>query len=64
MSKIAIVGAGMMGTATSYPLSDNGHDIRLVGTHLDSEIIRSCQEKQYHPRLRRYLPIRSETLFY
>jgi len=56
MSKIAIVGAGMMGTATAYPLSDNGHDIRLVGTHLDSEIISSCLEREYHPRLRRDLP--------
>ena len=56
MANVAIVGAGMMGTATAYPLADNGHAVRLVGTHLDGEIIRSCKEKRYHPRLKRELP--------
>ncbi len=56
MSIIAIVGAGLMGTATAYPLSDNGHTVRLVGTHLDDEIIKSCLETGYHPRLKRQLP--------
>ena len=56
MATIAIVGAGMMGTATAYPLADNGHTVRLVGTHLDGEIVRSCQEKRVHPRLGRELP--------
>ena len=52
MEKItaAIVGAGVMGTATAWPLSDNGHEIRLVGTHLDHDIIQSCKEKNFHPR--------------
>lgn len=53
--KVAIVGAGLMGTATSYPLSDNGHEVRLVGTHLDAEIIESCRAQGYHPRLKRNL---------
>jgi glycerol-3-phosphate dehydrogenase (NAD(P)+) len=56
MANIAIVGAGLMGTATAFPLSDNGHSVRLVGTHLDGEIIRNCKERHYHPRLRRELP--------
>ena len=56
MAKVAIVGAGLMGTATAWPLSDNGHDVRLVGTHLDGEIIRSCKERRYHPRLGRQIP--------
>lgn len=56
MTKVAIVGAGLMGTATAWPLSDNGHDVRLVGTHLDADIIRSCKESGFHPRLRRQLP--------
>ena len=46
----------MMGTAMAWPLSDNGHQVRLVGTHLDREIIASCLEKRWHPRLRRRLP--------
>jgi glycerol-3-phosphate dehydrogenase (NAD(P)+) len=54
--KVAIVGAGLMGTATCYPLADNGHDVRLVGTHLDGDIIESCRERGYHPRLKRQLP--------
>jgi glycerol-3-phosphate dehydrogenase (NAD(P)+) len=53
---IAIVGAGYMGTATAYPLTDNGHTVRLVGTHLDGDVIKSCQERRYHPKLKRQLP--------
>ena len=56
MANVAIVGAGLMGTATAFPLSDNGHSVRLVGTHLDTEIIRSCKERRYHPLLKRELP--------
>jgi glycerol-3-phosphate dehydrogenase (NAD(P)+) len=45
-----------MGTAVAWPLIDNGHEVRLVGTHLDAEIIRSCLDKGYHPTLRRQIP--------
>ena len=54
--KVMILGAGVMGSATSWPLSDNGHEIRLVGTHLDHAIIQSCKESGFHPRLKRQLP--------
>ena len=56
MANITIVGAGLMGTALAWPLADNGHRVRLVGTHLDGQIITSCLEKRVHPRLRRTLP--------
>jgi glycerol-3-phosphate dehydrogenase (NAD(P)+) len=56
MTKIVIVGAGMMGTATTFPLADNGHSVHLVGTHLDTEIIQSCKSQQYHPKLKRAIP--------
>lgn len=56
MVEVAIVGAGLMGSAMAFPLSDNGHTVWLIGTHLDDEIIRTCREKRYHPRLRRALP--------
>jgi len=56
MSTITILGAGLMGTALSWPLADNGHRVRLVGTHLDGEIIRSCLESRTHPGLRRRIP--------
>ncbi len=56
MKKIAILGAGFMGTATAWPLSDNGHQVRLIGTHLDHDIISHCKETGQHPRLQRPLP--------
>jgi glycerol-3-phosphate dehydrogenase (NAD(P)+) len=56
VATVAIVGAGLMGTATAYPLADNGHTVRLVGTHLDDEIIRVCRERHFHTRLKRELP--------
>ncbi len=56
MSTVTIVGAGLMGTAIATPLADNGHMVRLVGTHLDGDIIASCKEKHFHPRLKRALP--------
>jgi glycerol-3-phosphate dehydrogenase (NAD(P)+) len=56
MAIITVLGAGVMGTAVTYPAADNGNQIRLVGTHLDREIITSCKEKHFHPRLHRELP--------
>lgn len=56
MTKITIIGSGLMGSAIAYPLADNGHDVRLVGTHLDHDIISSCKERRFHPKLRRELP--------
>jgi glycerol-3-phosphate dehydrogenase (NAD(P)+) len=63
MAIVTILGSGLMGTAVSWPLSDNGHQIRLVGTHLDSEIIRSCLERGFHPKLRRQLPANVKPYF-
>ena len=56
MSTITIVGAGMMGSAMSFPARDNGHEVRLVGTHLDREIIARVEEDGFHPKLQRQLP--------
>jgi glycerol-3-phosphate dehydrogenase (NAD(P)+) len=56
MANITILGAGLMGTAVAWPLVDNGHDVRLVGTHLDAAIIRSCLDRGFHPKLKRQLP--------
>jgi glycerol-3-phosphate dehydrogenase (NAD(P)+) len=56
MSTVAIIGAGMMGTAMTWPLADAGHTIRLVGTPLDAEIIRSIHSSGVHPRLQRAVP--------
>ena len=56
MSIITIVGAGMMGSAIGFPASDNGHEIRLVGTPLDREIIEHARRTGEHLTLRRRLP--------
>lgn len=39
MAVITIVGAGMMGSALGFPARENGNEVRIVGTHLDREII-------------------------
>jgi glycerol-3-phosphate dehydrogenase (NAD(P)+) len=56
MSIITILGAGVMGSAMSFPASDRQHGVRLVGTHLDREIIDSVQTAGRHPRLNVRLP--------
>ncbi len=56
MAIITIVGAGMMGSAMCTPACDNGHEVRLVGTPLDADIIREAKESGYHKTLKRNLP--------
>jgi glycerol-3-phosphate dehydrogenase (NAD(P)+) len=56
MAKIVILGAGMMGSAFSVPLADNGHAVHLVGTHLDANIVDSLRQNRFHPRLNVHLP--------
>ncbi len=55
MANIVILGAGMMGSAFSTPLADNGHRVRLVGTHLDGDIVEEIHESHVHPKLRAHL---------
>ncbi len=52
MANIVILGAGVMGSAFSTPLAENGHSVHLVGTHLDGDIIEEIHETRIHPRLR------------
>ncbi len=56
MAIIAIVGTGMMGSAMSFPARDNGHEVRLVGTPLDREIIERLRTDRYHLHMKRTLP--------
>lgn len=62
MVKAAVLGAGYMGSAITFPLSDNGVRINLWGTWLDDEIIDSCARAK-HPKLKKKLP-ESVTLYY
>ena len=45
MAVVAIFGAGMMGSALAFPARENGNEVRLVGTHLDREIISSSSSR-------------------
>ncbi len=56
MKRFVILGAGMMGSAMALPLSDRGHQVRLVGTHLDREIIAALERDRVHPKLGDRLP--------
>ena len=56
MSVITIVGAGMMGSAIGIPAAHNGHEVRLVGTPLDREIIDHARQTGQHLTLKRKLP--------
>jgi glycerol-3-phosphate dehydrogenase (NAD(P)+) len=56
MAVITILGAGVMGSAMVLPANDAGHEIRLVGTHLDQAIIDSITTTGRHPRLNVKLP--------
>jgi glycerol-3-phosphate dehydrogenase (NAD(P)+) len=64
MAVITVVGAGYMGSALTFPASDNEHEVRLVGTHLDEEIIRNCLENGFHPKLKRFLPANVTPFFH
>ncbi|MDO9546599.1 MAG: hypothetical protein Q7J07_07600 [Pelolinea sp.] len=56
MKTAAILGAGLMGSAVAWPLTDNGYEVHLIGTHLDGEIIQSSKKDRFHPRLKRKIP--------
>ena len=56
MSIITIVGAGMMGSAIGIPAAHNGHEVRLVGTPLDREIIEHARATGEHLTMKRKLP--------
>lgn len=56
MAKVVVIGAGLAGSAFCVPLADQGHDVRLVGTPVDREIIGALAGDRFHPRLKVTLP--------
>ena len=56
MAIVTIIGAGMMGSALAFPARENGNEVRLVGTHLDREIIDACQKTGRHPKFNKDFP--------
>jgi len=56
MKTITIIGAGMMGSALAFPARENGNTVRIVGTHLDREIIEACRKTNQHPKFNKPFP--------
>lgn len=56
MAIVTIIGAGMMGSALAFPARENGNEVRLVGTHLDREIIETCRKTGRHPKFKTDFP--------
>ncbi|MCD8020259.1 MAG: NAD(P)-binding domain-containing protein [Clostridiales bacterium] len=55
MSIVTLIGSGQMASALTFPLFENGHEVRLVGSPLDDAIIDRLQEDNYHVNLLRTL---------
>ena len=53
---ITIIGSGMMGSALAFPAFENGNEVRLVGTHLDKDIIDHCKSHGQHLKFDRPFP--------
>ncbi len=62
MTRVCVLGAGYMGSAITFPLSDNGVGIHLWGTWLDDWILDACRHGK-HPKLRKSIP-ENVSLFY
>ena len=56
MAIVTIIGAGMMGSALAFPARENGNEVRLVGTHLDREIINISIATNRHPKFTKDFP--------
>ena len=56
MATVTIIGAGMMGSALAFPARENGNEVRLVGTHLDRDIIETSRRTGRHPKFHRDFP--------
>ena len=56
MAVITIVGSGMMGSALAFPARENGHEVHLVGTHLDREIIDTARKTNRHLKFTKDFP--------
>jgi glycerol-3-phosphate dehydrogenase (NAD(P)+) len=56
VARIVVLGAGLAGSAFCVPLADQGHEVSLVGTHVDRQIIQALAQGGFHPRLGMCLP--------
>jgi glycerol-3-phosphate dehydrogenase (NAD(P)+) len=50
--RVAVLGAGYMGSAMACVARARGHEVRLWGTWLDDALLDACERGAEHPRLR------------
>ncbi len=55
MSVITFICAGQMNSAITFPAFENGHEVRLVGSPLDADIITGLKKDNFHITLKRTL---------
>lgn len=55
MSVITFICAGQMNSAITFPAFENGHEVRLVGSPLDRNIIEGLRKDNFHITLKRTL---------
>lgn len=55
MSVVTLIGSGQMASALTFPLFENGHEVRLCGSPLDDKVIDRLKEDNYHINLLRTL---------
>ena len=56
MNKILIIGAGAMGSAFTLPCVENSNKVSLVGTHLETKLIKNLKNNYFHKALKSFLP--------
>ena len=45
MKNILIIGAGAMGSAFSLPCTENNNNVTLIGTQIESKLIKKLKKK-------------------
>ena len=55
MAIVTLVGSGQMASALTFPLFENGYEVRLVGSPLDGDVIARLRQDNYHINLDRTL---------
>ncbi len=50
--RVAVLGAGYMGSAMACVARRRGHEVRLWGTWLDDDLLAPCERGEPHPRLK------------
>ncbi|MDD2414736.1 MAG: glycerol-3-phosphate dehydrogenase, partial [Eubacteriaceae bacterium] len=46
MSVVTLIGSGQMASALTFPLFENGNEVRLVGSPLDGEVIAGLRKNR------------------